>query len=123
MVSHVVDRRTSACRRIVKGMDVVHRINKLPVIAANRHKLTHPCTIVDCGELKRETDEADEADKEPVGATGGVDTRSSLEKLEAKAAQEEPLLQEAPAAEVAAARVEPLSAAEDDGIVSVEVDD
>ena len=102
-------------------MDVVHRINKLPVIAANRHKLTQPVIISDCGEVKDEPD--DDATKAQAGATGAPapDTRSSLEQLVAQA--EEPLLQEVEPREAAAAKVQPLSAEERDDIASAEVDD
>ncbi|KAL3931219.1 MAG: hypothetical protein SGPRY_001215 [Prymnesium sp.] len=40
--------------RVVKGMEVVHRINKLPVDVAQHHKLTHPALISDCGQLSAE---------------------------------------------------------------------
>eukprot|EP00966_Prymnesium_polylepis_P321773 7378068-Prymnesium_polylepis.1 len=108
-------------QRVVKGMDVVHRINKLPVIAAHRHKLTQPVIISDCGEVKDEPD--DEAAKAQAGATGAPapDTRSSLQQLAAQA--EAPLLQEAEPNEAAAAEVQPLSEEERDGVASAEVDE
>jgi len=115
------DGRHVVFARVVKGMDVVHRINKLPVIAAHRHKLTQPVIISDCGEVKDEPD--DEAAKAQAGATGAPapDTRSSLQQLAAQA--EAPLLQEAEPNEAAAAEVQPLSEEERDGVASAEVDE
>ena len=58
--SHIThfDGRHVVFARVVKGMELVHRINKLPTLASRKHALTTPVLIEDCGQMTAEGDDA-----------------------------------------------------------------